>query len=823
MSGPKREFGEDYGNLRFLRLVEEIWPELPPDRVASGPRDDCETTENEPGEPPGAGSPLRIGRFEILRELGRGGGGIVLLAFDPRLRRHVAMKVPGPEGLLSPRLRRRFLREARAVAALRHPNIVTIHETGEAGPIPYLIMDYCEGGSLAGWLAERPADVPMSPRRSARLVARIADAVQHAHDRGILHRDLKPGNILLRDSSRPGQAGAGADEARDDVFDLDPLVSDFGLARTSEAEPGRLSETDPGVPLGTIAYMAAEAARGDVATIGPATDVYGLGVILFELLTRRRPFEGPGRFELLKQISGAEPPSPRAFRGDVPPELERICLRCLQKDPSGRYQRPAELAAELRGFDEAAAALDPERTRGVPRTPGQRRGIRAAVVAAIVASILAPAGTAFVAWSRSSARRREADELLRRLASATPGDLAALVPRISPRDPVAAPRLARLYAEGTPDQKLAAALVLAQTDPQAARYAYDRLLKAPPGAIAPIARMLQERMADLPTRLRQEIAASAGAGPAGEARDRRRAAAACALLTLGPGAGDDAWSLLRFAPDPQARSFLIHALGPAGIAPERVVERLAGEVDPSIRRALLQALGEVCEPDLPAGLCDRAVGLMLDLYENDPDPGVHGSAKWLLRRWGQDDGLRRLDERLAHAARPPERRWRVSPSGLTLVAVQDPATRRTIEIADTEVTIEFFRRFQAAPDCPPSRARGPEYPVSCVDYVLAAEFCNWLGRQESLTEQEMVYRVDRASPSRPVEYRAGRPGYRLPTTHEYELTCRARDDDDALLRFGRRTAPKLRLAWLTVRGPLASGGVLEAERSRPLRHARQRR
>src|SRR5262249_52380829 len=157
-----------------------------------------------------------------------------------------------PEALLSSAARRRFLSEARAAAALRHPNIVVIHEAGEAGPIPYIVTDYCASGSLAGWLADRPGNMPVELRWAADLVARIADVVQHAHDRGILHRDLKPSNILL-------------DPA------LNPMVTDFGLARSLDLTEDDFVTTIEGLPLGTVPYMAREAALGDRGSIGVAT------------------------------------------------------------------------------------------------------------------------------------------------------------------------------------------------------------------------------------------------------------------------------------------------------------------------------------------------------------------------------------------------------------------------------------------------------------------------------------------------------------------------------------------------------------------------
>ncbi len=164
-----------------------------------------------------------LGRFEVRGELGRGGGGIVFLAFDPVLRREVAVKVPRPEAILTADLRRRFLREARAAAGLEHPNLVTVHEVGEDGPLCYLVSAYCRGPSLSAWLRQQRDPVP--PRDAAALVATLADAVHFMHGRGVIHRDIKPGNVLL---ASPGVATPG-------LAAYQPKLTDFGLARPAES------------------------------------------------------------------------------------------------------------------------------------------------------------------------------------------------------------------------------------------------------------------------------------------------------------------------------------------------------------------------------------------------------------------------------------------------------------------------------------------------------------------------------------------------------------------------------------------------------------
>jgi hypothetical protein len=599
--------------------------------------------------------------------------------------------VPAPEGLLSTGARQRFLSEARAVAALRHPNIITIHEAGQAGPIPYIVMQYCEQGSLAAWLADRPAGAPISPRWAAELVAQIADGVQHAHDRGILHRDLKPSNILIQLSAAGASAAhpdAGA-SARGAELDVYPVVTDFGLAKSLDSTQVGLEQTLQGIPLGTIPYMSSEAARGDGGSIGFATDVYGLGVILFELLTGRRPFAAPSRAELLVQVLHAAPLPLSALRPGLPIELERVCLKCLQKSPSERYQKASTVAGELRRFLDGSNAPAPAEPAEKSGGPTRRRWKTGALIGLALTSALALSAAG--SWWHGVSRKRETDGRMRQLESADLADLPAIVSRIDLGDSATTDRLLSLFTAGASSQKLAAALVLAKGRTAYADYCYEQLLHASPGAIQPLARLLQDRSADLSARLKRVVDTPAAPGASAEEGDRRRANAACALIALG--GANEGWSLLRFAPDPQARSFLIHLLGPAAIAPRQIVDRLIDEREPSVRRALIQSLGVVPEAAWTAEARDRARSLLLDLYEHDPDPGIHGSAKWLLLRWNLDNLLQERDARLAREPLPPGRDWRISPMGLTLVTIRDRTTGRVIEVGDIEVTRALYSSF----------------------------------------------------------------------------------------------------------------------------------
>lgn len=316
----------------ILDLLERVWPRARP-HADSGP---SATT-------PDRKSPISFGRFEIRRELGRGGYGIVYQAFDPRLARLVALKVPHPVVLVTSDLRKRFLRESRAAACLDHPFIVPLYEAGEEGAICYMVSAYCEGPTLAAWLREQPT--PVSTQRAARLVTQLAQAVEHAHRHGVLHRDLKPSNVLLQ------QTPDG----------LVPRITDFGLAKLLETQVSPLrapqeadsvfsaasdSETSSSVLIGTPSYMAPEQTAASPER-GPAIDIHALGVILYELLTGQTPYAGADPLETLNNIRSREPVPLRQRRPDVPAELETICLRCLRKQPHQRYPSAQALADDL--------------------------------------------------------------------------------------------------------------------------------------------------------------------------------------------------------------------------------------------------------------------------------------------------------------------------------------------------------------------------------------------------------------------------------------------------------------------------------------------
>lgn len=282
-------------------------------------------------------TPLAIGPYVVSREIGRGGYGVVMLARDERHGFDVALKIPRADLLGDPAARERFRREAEAMASISHPGIVQIHEVGRIGELDFIASQYCPEGSLADRLVA--GETPFTPVQSAELVRQLAHSVEHMHSLGMLHRDLKPSNVLLAPKSEENN--------RPEALPFTPLVTDFGLAKLIEQS---FEQTGTSVMLGTPLYMAPEQAVCAHHRVGPTTDVYSLGVILYELLAGRPPFVGPGLLAVLHELQTVEPMPLRRARPDVPHDLEQICLKCLAKDQEDRYQSAAALEAELMRF-----------------------------------------------------------------------------------------------------------------------------------------------------------------------------------------------------------------------------------------------------------------------------------------------------------------------------------------------------------------------------------------------------------------------------------------------------------------------------------------
>ena len=320
---------------------------------------------------------MDFGDYELLEQIGRGGQGVVFRARQKSLNRIVALKIIGLGQWATKAHLKRFRLEAEAAARLEHPGIVPIHEVGERDGSCYFSMKFVEGGQLDE-VVSREA---MPPRRAAELIVKVARTVHYAHEHGILHRDIKPGNILL--------------DAKGE-----PHLTDFGLARLIESESSVTHTLDV---LGTPSYMAPEQAAGNNAAVSSVTDVYGLGAVLYQLLTGQPPFAGGTTYETIKLLLDAEPRQPRVLNPKIDRDLSTICLKCLEKDPKRRYSSALALAEDLERWLKHEPILARHTGIAARGKKWVRRNPTSALLAACLVALAAAAG--WIVWKSEFIRR----------------------------------------------------------------------------------------------------------------------------------------------------------------------------------------------------------------------------------------------------------------------------------------------------------------------------------------------------------------------------------------------------------------------------------
>ena len=332
------------------------------------------------------GQPFAIGRYELIELAGKGAFGCVYRARDPKLEREVALKLPRSNQFLTPEQVERFLREYRNAAQLDHPGIVRVFDAGREKSVPYIVSEFVEGEPLSDQMVERDFDF----REAAQIVASIATAVAHAHQRGVIHRDLKPSNVMLVDNDQQ----------------LQPRVMDFGLARREKSD---VTVTIEGQAIGTPAYMSPEQARGDLSAVGVRSDVYSIGVILYKLLCGEVPFRG-NVSKLIQQVINDDPPPPSRFRQRIPRDLETICLKAINRDPSQRYADGKAFGEDIqRWLDGKPILARPIGPLGRTYRWCQRHPTVAALLTTLTLTIVAGVSGIAIQWQAAESARRASE------------------------------------------------------------------------------------------------------------------------------------------------------------------------------------------------------------------------------------------------------------------------------------------------------------------------------------------------------------------------------------------------------------------------------
>jgi formylglycine-generating enzyme required for sulfatase activity len=708
-----------------------------------------------------------LGEYMILDRIGSGGMGVVYRAFQRSANRIVALKLIKAEwcgestDAASREVERRFRNEAQVLAELEHDHIVPLYDVGHAEGLLFFSMRLINGRSLGQMVL---SDGPMPPRRAAYYIEAIARAIDYAHQKKILHRDVKPGNILVANNDRP-------------------YLIDLGLAKSLDATD---YTTLTGKALGTAEFMSPEQARGD-DDIDFATDVYGVGATLFTLLTGRPPFTGPNPIAVLRKVMDEEPIWPRERDKPVGAELKAICLKCLEKNPANRFGSAGELAVVLKKYlnYEPTGISSPKPWARVAKWARRQPWRAAAVGIAMIATVVVALAGA-LAWNGGH-RRSAAEALVREIPTVRFLDLPGKIDQMAPYRTWINPRLRHRLQNNAGDSELRARdlLALLPSEPEHASELADRLLHCGPEEHRVIREALRPYWPVVAPKLQVVVG-----NQQCETGQRVRAAGALIALDNPNTPAGRAWSELRLAPDPGLRVELLDWLIHSNIALEILADRLEIETDVSVRRQMFQALGARGDGQPPVGASESLRRRLLAQYRDDPDAGIHSSLAYLLRRWGMHDDAKLIDSELS--GKPPgSRAWFVNSVGLTMAVLVVPDDHRPLppepgqpperfSVATTETPLALFQEFDAThaarQEQDEHRSHQPrgDAPANELTYFEAARFCNWLSAHEGLPPDQWCYQPGENKGVWVLvpDYMVRR-GYRLPSIQEWEYFARA--------------------------------------------------
>ncbi len=742
----------------------------------------AETISFEPATPVARRLQRLFGDYELLSEIARGGMGVVYKARQAKLNRLVALKMIRSGELADDEQVKRFYSEAEAAAKLDHPGIVPVYEVGQTNGQHFFSMALVAGTSLNERVKN---DGPLQPKEAARLLKSVVEAVEYAHRKGIIHRDIKPQNILLDEAGQP-------------------RLTDFGLAKQAASQSDL---TATGQVMGTPSYMPPEQASGKLDEIGPASDVYSLGATLYFVLTGRPPFQTATPAETIQQVLNIEPVALKRLNPAIPRDLETICLKSLRKEPAKRYATAAELAVDLGNWLENRPIV----ARPVGRAEKawlwcKRRPTLVGMSLLLV--VLAVVGTS-VALERQNATRAAAN--VEALLVAPPQGVPYVLENLSSMRWHALPILRERLTEKSrePSQRLHAAMALAQFGEVDVPFLIASIPQAQAGECDNIAGALRRDQTAAIARLKAQFATAT------KPNDRFR----LSVMALQLGEAEPAKQMLALAADPSQRTLFIHFHEWRGNLDDYA--RLLLETDDAdFQSGLCQALGQIPVTELTASERQALEPVLKHLYEHSLYGSVHSVAKWAMQQWKLD-----VPKTLATDPAKPAKDWYVNPLGMTLLKIpagsferlerqaEDGTDKKTLVtlskafwLGDCEVTRKQFEAFIADPEYPPAEkpvgwiirelyCPTADCPVNGVNWIDAILFCNWLSRREGLSpyyertgekqkvgigDAKLEWDVWRSVPE------AG--GYRLPTDAEWEYACRAKSatnfcfgDDESLL------------------------------------------